>query len=238
MDPEENDICKTNEQDGGKKVVQYKDLFELLLRDENILQKNSIDNVYTADMLSLYEQMKSSNQLIPYTSLSDTLHLKVLNVLSAAIRNYGHVCFMDPDAKKMMHDRISRDINRDCDEFNNMERKRTMLYYTLVQPVIEEEVKTGDNDECKCGGDCTCHKEDEKENYEYVNHPTHYNNYSMEVIDMMERIYGKENTAMFCEMNAFKYRMRMGTKPDNDITQDLKKEKWYLDKAKELREKR
>jgi hypothetical protein len=71
--------------------------------------------------------------------------------------------------------------------------------------------------------------------YEYVNHPAHYNNYSMEVIDMMVRIWGAENTALFCEMNAFKYRMRMGTKPDNNVHQDLEKEKWYLDKARELR---
>ena len=31
--------------------------------------------------------------------------------------------------------------------------------------------------------------------YEHVNHPTHYNAYSVEVIDMMERIYGAESTA-------------------------------------------
>lgn len=46
--------------------------------------------------------------------------------------------------------------------------------------------------------------------YEHVNSPSHYNNYSMEVIDMMENIYGTITTAKFCEMNAFKYRMRMG----------------------------
>ena len=71
--------------------------------------------------------------------------------------------------------------------------------------------------------------------YENVNHPQHYNNYSKEVIDMMVDVFGKENTALFCEMNAFKYRMRMGTKPGNDINQDLDKEQWYLNKAKELR---
>lgn len=70
--------------------------------------------------------------------------------------------------------------------------------------------------------------------YEMVNHPNHYNTYEMEVIDMMERIWGKESTALWCEMTAFKYRMRMGTKPDNSIEQDLKKEKWYLKKYKEL----
>lgn len=72
--------------------------------------------------------------------------------------------------------------------------------------------------------------------YEYVNHPDHYNNYSFEVIDMMTKIYGKENTALFCEMTAFKYRMRMGTKPNNPIQQDLNKESWYLNKAKQLRQ--
>ena len=76
---------------------------------------------------------------------------------------------------------------------------------------------------------------EEVEPYEHVNNPSHYNNYSKEVIDMMIDIYGTENTRIFCEMNAFKYRMRMGTKPDNSIEQDLKKEKWYLNKAKELR---
>lgn len=71
--------------------------------------------------------------------------------------------------------------------------------------------------------------------YEMVNHPSHYNNYSMEVIDMMKNIWGAENTALWCEMTAFKYRMRMGTKPENPIQQDLDKEAWYLNKAKELR---
>lgn len=74
-----------------------------------------------------------------------------------------------------------------------------------------------------------------KKKYEYVNHPNHYNRYPMEVIDMFERIYGKENTALWCEMTALKYRMRMGLKPDQDCKQDLEKEQWYLDKAAELR---
>lgn len=73
-------------------------------------------------------------------------------------------------------------------------------------------------------------------NYEHVNSPTHYNTYSVETIDMMVRVFGKEKVADFCEITAFKYRMRMGTKPDNSIEQDLKKEQWYLNKAKELRQ--
>lgn len=74
-----------------------------------------------------------------------------------------------------------------------------------------------------------------EEKYEMVNHPTHYNNYDKEVIEMMIDIWGPEETAIFCKLNAFKYRLRMGTKPDNDIKQDLNKEKWYLKKFHELK---
>ena len=71
--------------------------------------------------------------------------------------------------------------------------------------------------------------------YEMVNHPSHYNKYDIEVIEMMRRIYGTEAVALWCEMTAFKYRMRLGEKPENPIEQDLKKEEWYLNKAKEYR---
>ena len=72
--------------------------------------------------------------------------------------------------------------------------------------------------------------------YEMVNHPTHYNQYDIEVIDMIIRIWGPEAAAQWCDITAFKYRMRMGTKPDNSIEQDIKKEQWYLNKSKEIRE--
>ncbi len=52
---------------------------------------------------------------------------------------------------------------------------------------------------------------------------------------MMIAIYGKALTASYCELTAFKYRMRMGTKEGQPIDRDLKKEAWYMDKAQELR---
>ena len=80
--------------------------------------------------------------------------------------------------------------------------------------------------------------ENEKnQNYEYVDHPTHYNNYGMEVIDMMEKIWGTAALYFFCTLSAYKYRMRMGTKPGEDTQRDLDKEQWYLKKAEELKEK-
>ena len=65
-----------------------------------------------------------------------------------------------------------------------------------------------------------------------VNHPKHYNDYPLEVIDMMIAIFGKEKVRDFCLINAFKYRMRMGHK--DDIKQDFEKEQWYLRKYEEL----
>ena len=88
--------------------------------------------------------------------------------------------------------------------------------------------------------------EKDKQNYEMVNHPKHYNNYDVEVVDMMEKIWGTKATMDWCKMTAYKYRMRMGTKPgENDSTEamkdklleDFNKEQWYLKKADELKSK-
>ena len=70
---------------------------------------------------------------------------------------------------------------------------------------------------------------------ENVNKQSHYNLYPIEVIDMMISIFGTEKVKTFCVLNAFKYRMRLALK--DDINQDLAKEKWYLEKAKELNSK-
>lgn len=67
---------------------------------------------------------------------------------------------------------------------------------------------------------------------EQINHPSHYTQYPVETIEMMRRVFGNKNTAIWCIMTAFKYRMRLGHK--DDIQQELGKEQWYLNKAKEL----
>ena len=62
--------------------------------------------------------------------------------------------------------------------------------------------------------------------------PDYYQNFPIETIDMMIKIWGNEYVHYHCLMTAFKYRMRMGNK--ESITLDTAKENWYLDKAKEL----
>ena len=71
---------------------------------------------------------------------------------------------------------------------------------------------------------------------EMVNHPAHYNAPGRkECIEEMVDIWGAEQTAVWCEMTAYKYEYRAGTKDGNSKEQDLAKRQWYLDKAKELR---
>ena len=70
--------------------------------------------------------------------------------------------------------------------------------------------------------------------YDYIN-PNHYKQFSKETIDMMVSIWGKEAVATHCEITAFKYKRRVGSKPEQPIERDMEKANWYLNKAKELR---
>jgi hypothetical protein len=56
-----------------------------------------------------------------------------------------------------------------------------------------------------------------------VNHPIHYNQTKVEVIDLIEDM-------SFNRGNAVKYICRAGFKPDTDEVEDLEKAKWYLER--------
>ena len=71
--------------------------------------------------------------------------------------------------------------------------------------------------------------------YDYIN-PTHYKNGDKEVWEMMVELWGKDLFISFCEMNIFKYRMRIGKKPENSILQEMNKIKWYEEKVKQLKQ--
>ena len=70
--------------------------------------------------------------------------------------------------------------------------------------------------------------------YDYIN-PSHYQKGGQEVIEMMEDIWGPEKLIAHCEMCAFKYRMRVGEKPNQPVERDLEKARWYENKAQELK---
>lgn len=73
---------------------------------------------------------------------------------------------------------------------------------------------------------------EEKQPKETVNHPSHYNREgSMECIEEMELIFGREAVRTFCILNAWKYRYRDNLKGGEE---DRMKANWYISKVKEL----
>ena len=64
-----------------------------------------------------------------------------------------------------------------------------------------------------------------------VIHPNHYNQGKIECWDAMVETYGRDATATFCKLNAFKYLWRASEK---NGMEDINKAINYLNKYKEL----
>jgi len=96
----------------------------------------------------------------------------------------------------------------------------------------------------KAKGELTPYQEEDKgkptkllnfEKPDNVN-PEHYKQLPKETIDAMVFIWGKEAVALHCQMSAFKYRMRLGHKEGQELSDEIGKIKWYENKARKLRE--
>jgi hypothetical protein len=72
-----------------------------------------------------------------------------------------------------------------------------------------------------------------KQDYDYIN-PEHYQVGDKEVWQMMIDIWGVDAFISFCRLNSFKYRMRLGLKPEQPIERDLEKALWYENMANKL----
>ena len=68
--------------------------------------------------------------------------------------------------------------------------------------------------------------------YDNVNHPAHYTDGSIEVIDFIE-----DKKLGYHLGNAVKYISRAGKKDPSKEIEDLKKARWYLDRYIQKREK-
>ena len=60
---------------------------------------------------------------------------------------------------------------------------------------------------------------------EMVNHPSHYNDGKIEVIDFIE-----DKNLNFHRGNAVKYIARAGKKDESKEVEDLKKAQWYIER--------
>jgi hypothetical protein len=72
-------------------------------------------------------------------------------------------------------------------------------------------------------------------NYDQKGNASHYSDQRINVIRMLEVIWGTQAVMTFCEMNSFKYRMRIGKK--DQVQQELIKANWYDKMAAYLRTK-
>ena len=72
-------------------------------------------------------------------------------------------------------------------------------------------------------------------NINNVNHPSHYNQGSIEAIDAMLAAFGFNEVISFCKINAFKYIWRANNK--GKTIEDLQKASWYINKTLELYDK-
>jgi len=54
-------------------------------------------------------------------------------------------------------------------------------------------------------------------------------------MDTNEKIFGTYETMVYCEMNALKYRLRVGKKKDQPIDQEIAKAEWYEAEARRLK---
>lgn len=70
-------------------------------------------------------------------------------------------------------------------------------------------------------------------NYDDKGNASHYDVTRLNTMFVFERTFGTEALMTFCEINALKYRMRIGHK-DQPLDQELKKALWYEHSAKYL----
>jgi len=70
-----------------------------------------------------------------------------------------------------------------------------------------------------------------EKNYDEKGNASHYDTERINSIVLFEKVYGTLAVMYFCEINAMKYRLRMGRKPGQDLEQELLKAKWYEDAA-------
>ena len=77
-------------------------------------------------------------------------------------------------------------------------------------------------------------EQEEIKSYEMVNHPSHYNRYPVEAVEMARRIWGDEAMYTAAQITAFFYRMRLGLKPENSVEQDINKEEFWLNYADKI----
>lgn len=139
------------------------------------------------------------------------------------------------EKRKSIEKRNSKITDELIEKYPNIKEDTDRIISTIENDVLEDNMKcrTNANKDIRDG----VKKLLNNINYESVDSPKHYNLYDTEVVKMMELIFGPEKTANWAQLNAFKYRMRMGLKPTAPMEEDFKKEQKCLKIYNELKKK-
>lgn len=139
------------------------------------------------------------------------------------------------EKRKSIEKRNSKITDELIEKYPNIKEDTDRIISSIENDVLEDNMKcrTNANKDIRDG----VKKLLNNINYESVDSPKHYNLYDTEVVKMMELIFGPEKTANWAQLNAFKYRMRMGLKPTAPMEEDFKKEQKCLKIYEELKKK-
>lgn len=139
------------------------------------------------------------------------------------------------EKRKSIEKRNSKITDELIEKYPKIKEDTDRIISTIENDVLEDNMKcrTNANKDIRDG----VKKLLNNINYESVDSPKHYNLYDTEVVKMMELIFGPEKTANWAQLNAFKYRMRMGLKPTAPMEEDFKKEQKCLKIYNELKKK-
>ena len=137
--------------------------------------------------------------------------------------------------KNIVEKRNSKITDELIEKYPNIKEDTDRIISSIENDVLEDNMKcrTNANKDIRDG----VKKLLNNTQYDSVENPKHYNIYDTEVVKMMELIFGPEKTANWAQLNAFKYRMRMGLKPTAPMEEDFKKEQKCLKIYDELKKK-
>lgn len=216
-----------------KNCIKVKDSENLTDKAISVIstEKTNNQNIGYADAYTIFESILKTNEYHIFNSINFIPETIIKWLYDMCPYTFGNSIDEPPYDENQLCKyagclfTLINNYNFNSEDIKNNTEIKSKIINNIMEDIKNEKIKNLINN----------FKNKPEQKYEMVNHPTHYNNYDKEVIEMMIDIWGKDETAIFCKLNAFKYRMRMGTKPDNDIEQDINKEKWYLEKFNQLK---
>lgn len=201
----ENISTKSTETSGPEKTIEVSDL--------NIKDKKYVDKDQGVGELVL--DVPDTPDI---TDITDETIARLKNII---------------EKRKSIEKRNSKITDELIEKYPNIKEDTDRIISSIENDVLEDNMKcrTNANKDIRDG----VKKLLDNTKYDSVENPKHYNIYDTEVVKMMELIFGPEKTANWAQLNAFKYRMRMGLKPTAPMEEDFKKEQKCLKIYEELK---